>query len=131
MRIALKLITILLASPVAFAGNAGAENDTDSDEALRKEMVEARRELAEAARHAAELGRELGIAAGENLAYGFHPGNALHRAMLGIAVADNDGEPGGVRIMSVTPGGPADKAGLRSGDVITTIVAADARTELA
>lgn len=47
-----------------------------------------------------------------------------HRAALGVSVetvAGASGQPAGVGIVEVTPGGPADKAGLRSGDVITAI----------
>lgn len=47
-----------------------------------------------------------------------------HRAALGVSVetvAGANGQPAGVGIVEVTPGGPADKAGLRAGDVITAI----------
>lgn len=46
------------------------------------------------------------------------------RAALGIAVStvtDPDGNPVGVGIVSVTPGGPAAKAGLVPGEIITTL----------
>jgi len=45
-----------------------------------------------------------------------------HRAAIGAEVATvlgADGEPGGVGVVTVTGGGPADRAGLRAGDVIT------------
>jgi S1-C subfamily serine protease len=44
-----------------------------------------------------------------------------HRAAIGAqvaTVAGADGAPAGVGIAAVTPGGPADRAGIRSGDVI-------------
>jgi S1-C subfamily serine protease len=44
-----------------------------------------------------------------------------HRAALGAQVATvtgADGSPAGAGIVAVTPGGPADRAGIRSGDVI-------------
>jgi S1-C subfamily serine protease len=47
-----------------------------------------------------------------------------HRAALGVrvqTVTGPDGQPAGVGIATVTPGGPAAKADLRSGDVITAV----------
>ncbi|MFL5960970.1 MAG: S1C family serine protease [Gaiellaceae bacterium] len=42
-----------------------------------------------------------------------------HRAYLGVAIGDTNGS--GVYVQSVTSGGPADKAGLSAGDVITSV----------
>jgi S1-C subfamily serine protease len=47
-----------------------------------------------------------------------------HRAALGVrvqTVTGPDGQPAGVGIAAVTPGGPAAKAGLQAGDVITAV----------
>ena len=47
-----------------------------------------------------------------------------HRAALGVrvqTVTGPDGQPAGVGIATVTPGGPAAKAGLQPGDVITKV----------
>jgi S1-C subfamily serine protease len=47
-----------------------------------------------------------------------------HRAALGVTVTtvtDTTGQPTGVGVVSVTPGGPAASAGLQAGDVITSI----------
>jgi S1-C subfamily serine protease len=42
-----------------------------------------------------------------------------HRAYLGVEIGDTNGS--GVLVQSVTPGGPAAKAGLKGGDVIVTV----------
>lgn len=42
-----------------------------------------------------------------------------HRAYLGVQIGDTNGE--GVYIGSVAAGGPADKAGIRPGDVVTAV----------
>ena len=47
-----------------------------------------------------------------------------HRAAIGAEVATilgADGAPGGVGVVTVTSGGPAGRAGLRAGDVITRV----------
>lgn len=46
------------------------------------------------------------------------------RAALGVTVetvASASGQPAGVGVVKVTPGGPADKAGIRAGDVILSV----------
>ncbi len=59
-----------------------------------------------------------------------------HRAALGAQVATvtgADGAPAGVGVVAVTPGGPAERAGLRAGDVIRRlgpVRTPDARTLL-
>jgi S1-C subfamily serine protease len=42
-----------------------------------------------------------------------------HRAYLGVQIGDTNGA--GVLVQSVTPGGPAAKAGLAPGDVVTSV----------
>ena len=49
-----------------------------------------------------------------------------HRAAIGAqiaTVAGMAGQPDGAGIVAVTPGGPADRAGLRAGDVIRSVAA--------
>jgi S1-C subfamily serine protease len=49
---------------------------------------------------------------------------ASHRAAIGVTVqtvTGPDGQPAGVGVVAVTPGGPAAKAGLQPGDVITAV----------
>jgi putative serine protease PepD len=49
---------------------------------------------------------------------------STHRAAIGAqvsSVSGADGAPAGVAIVAVTSGGPADRAGLRAGDVISAV----------
>jgi putative serine protease PepD len=51
-----------------------------------------------------------------------------HRAFLGIrvtTVADQSGTPAGAGVLAVEPGGPAAKAGMQPGDVITSVAGQD------
>jgi putative serine protease PepD len=46
------------------------------------------------------------------------------RAALGVRVTtvlDNSGQPQGVGVVDVVPGGPADKAGIQPGDIIVAV----------
>lgn len=96
------------------APSAWAASDATDREALRRQLDEARAELDRARERVTELSRELG------------EGRRFHiqtfsskRPMLGFVLGVNEAK--GVRLEAVTPDGPADRAGLRSGDVLTRI----------
>lgn len=57
-----------------------------------------------------------------------------HRAALGVNVRSlttGSGAPAGVAVVAVTPGGPADSAGIAAGDVITSLAGTDTPTAAA
>jgi C-terminal processing protease CtpA/Prc len=118
-------------SALAFMGTlhaqAGADAQRDAEEArtrsqrdaedakIRAQLDKARAELDRKAQEVAELSMKL--SGGNDMM--FH--TAIPRqAMLGVQIDPESGKQG-ARVRSVSPGGPADGAGLKPGDVIVTL----------
>jgi S1-C subfamily serine protease len=131
------LRSAVLSVILAAASQAADTAPTDSTlrEQAEKKLQQAQERLDQSAREIADLSAQL---------YAPHPGgdptiwmsSGLSRALLGVnvdeAVRRGDAatkEAGGVRIISVTPGGPADKAGLRANDVLTSVNGKDLRLD--
>ena len=111
------MLPVLAAAALSAATAAVAAEDKAAVERL---LEDAQRRLEEAAREVAELSGEAAGAAGFRRFEYFLPGS--RRAMLGVNVGRT--EPGGgVRVESVSPGGPAAEAGVKAGDVIVSIAA--------
>ena len=122
-----KLLAILavamLAGPVQAAD---PQPDQKQLEEAERSLEDARRRLEEAAREVAELSMQ---AAGDMEVIRHIRSNG-RRAMLGINIGpDGKGTPAGVKVLGVTPGGPADQAGLKAGDVIVRVGDADLTTD--
>jgi C-terminal processing protease CtpA/Prc len=83
----------------------------------RAELDAARARLDKAAREVAELSNELGQRARRDMMF-INTGD--RRAVLGVQI-DNDSDSKGARVLNVSPGGPAEEAGLRDGDVIISL----------
>jgi PDZ domain len=84
-------------------------------EQARRALMESREELERAARDVARLSADNARRqTGATRAFMYA---ALGRPMLGVQVDDADG---GARVTSVSPGGPAQAAGVRTGDVIVS-----------
>lgn len=86
---------------------------------LDVQMREARRQMQVAAQHMAQLALQMNGPMISRLSHLFNPDHAV----LGVTVQNVTGgeEAGGVEVLAVTPGGPAEQAGIRAGDVITAI----------
>jgi len=96
------------------------EVDSQRSEAeQQKALAEAQRKLEEAAREVAELSMELH-------GPGFKEVRRIRidgpgRAMLGINIGSAEPGTDGVRVVSVSPGGPAADAGVQAGDLVVAM----------
>jgi C-terminal processing protease CtpA/Prc len=80
------------------------------------ELDEMRTQMRELSRKMADVSAKLGDVGPRNYAYRYL-GDPNH-AMIGVVLGDGDH---GVHINAVTPGGPADKAGVRHGDILVAV----------
>jgi S1-C subfamily serine protease len=101
------------------AASTPAPRAPDDVERAQAELERAQAELQKAAREFARLAREHKLDHPRAFAYAF--ATDPDRAMLGVTVAKGPEDKGryrGVLLTGITPGGGADKAGLRSGDLL-------------
>ncbi|MEO8669952.1 MAG: PDZ domain-containing protein [Tahibacter sp.] len=82
----------------------------------REQLGQLREQMRDISRRMADLSTQLGDAGPRSYAYRYIADS--DRALLGIVMFPDQG---GVKISGVTPGGPADKAGVRNGDVLVAI----------
>lgn len=121
-------VSLTLAALLALAATAAVAaeeksqpQDAKSQAELERKLADARKRLDEAAREVANLSMSLS----DDLMPGVRAfGGVMRspRAVLGINLGPRDGVPGGgVEVVSVSPGGAAERAGLKAGDVLTEI----------
>jgi S1-C subfamily serine protease len=99
------------------APSAPAPSAVDTEQA-RKELEQMREQMREMSRKMADLSAKLGDVGPRAYAYRYI--GDPERAMIGVVFSDSD-KPRGLRVDAVTPGGPAEKAGLKHGDIIVSI----------
>lgn len=86
-------------------------------ERVQEELSRAHRELREATREIARAHRE--VARSAIAPRPVREVNLGERAVIGVVLGDETQE--GVQVVGVSPGGPAEQAGLQAGDVLVTM----------
>jgi C-terminal processing protease CtpA/Prc len=95
--------------------------DAKSQAERERQLAEARKRLDEAVREVANLSMSLSDDVMPRMGT-FGTAMGPPRAVLGINLGTRDDVPGGgVEVVSVSPGGAAERAGLKAGDLLTEI----------
>ena len=119
--VTVRIALLAVAAAIAMATATAAEVEKKSAESqaeIEKKLEDARRRLDIAAREVAELSMSMSEHTMPWLPTGF----GLPRAMLGINLGPRGEElPEGVAVVSVSPGGAAESAGLKAGDVLLAV----------
>ena len=111
-------LALVMTAALSMWAFAGPQEEESSDEALAK----AHQELQTAIKtiRVYHLGDEDKVVQWQS-AQGDEAVLEMRRPRMGILVESNDENPAGAVVVAVTPGGPADEAGLEAGDVITAV----------
>jgi S1-C subfamily serine protease len=107
-----------LAATPAAAPRAAADAPPADTAQARRDLEQMREQMREMSHKMAELSARLGDVGPRAYAYRYI--GDPDRAMIGVVFSDDE-DARGVRVDAVTPGGPAEKAGLRHGDIVASI----------
>ena len=113
------LVATVASGLVLCAPSVPLAADAPDRAALEKQLQSARAQLDRSAREVAELSRQL-YGGAESDVMRFVQGRPSG-AMLGINVGSGATREEGVEVVGVSPGGPADQAGLKAGDVLMAV----------
>ncbi|NNK97539.1 MAG: PDZ domain-containing protein [Xanthomonadales bacterium] len=87
-------------------------------EKMHEELNRARRQLRETSREIARVNREVALARAERVAPRAATGRS-NRPVIGVILGDADDI--GIKVLGVSPDGPAEQAGIEPGDVIVAL----------
>jgi type II secretory pathway component PulC len=113
---------LLESDRAALAGAAHSKAEQDKAVAqAREELSRAHRQLREASRDIARAHREMALADREVRIHRWVGMGG--RPVIGVVLGEES--PAGIELLGVSPGGPAERAGLKQGDIITAIGGVD------
>jgi hypothetical protein len=108
----------------AFAAAAEPSRTAEANQDVEKKLADARTRLEAAAREVAELSGQMG----RNYTFRFGGPEGGQRALLGVLL-DPSSQKDGAHVREVSPGGAAAEAGIKAGDIITSIGGQDLTKE--
>ncbi len=111
--------TIVTLAAALMATAASAQDRGAEEAALEQRLQAAQERLEAAAREVAELTAQARGPEFERRIEMYMP--HARRAMLGVNLGGTEEAGGGVRVVGVSPGGPAAEAGVKAGDVVVAI----------
>lgn len=99
--------------------NAEEDFDKDGVHELQAALEQAKQQLRKTSQQIAELSQKLGRQSAATRVHRYF-GNP-ERAVIGVILRAREKSTEGVEIIGLTPGGPAEAAGLKTGDMITAV----------
>ncbi|MET0986864.1 MAG: PDZ domain-containing protein [Steroidobacteraceae bacterium] len=113
-----KVICALAVLCIVGVAQAAEADKQKQDEDINARLEAAQERLDEAAREVAELSMAISEDAMPFVMQFHGPGS---RAVLGINIGAGSEQADGVKVINVSPGGPAARAGLKAGDVLLRV----------